>query len=79
MIQYVPLFVSGFIPFTGPGGMYVSFILNLFHVIGVLVLILPLSTWLYQMTGKIYPGAFVNAAVVAWMFTSSQVVAEIPV
>jgi cephalosporin-C deacetylase-like acetyl esterase len=35
--------------------------------------------WFYQLTGKIYLGARVNAALVAWMFTSSQVIAPIPV
>jgi dienelactone hydrolase len=79
MIQYVPLFTTGFIPFVGPGGMFVSFVLNLFHIIIVLIAIIPLSTWFYQITGKIYLGAFVNAALVTWMFVSSQVIAPIPV
>jgi dienelactone hydrolase len=79
MIQYVPLLTVGIIPFTGPGGMLASFTMNLFHIIGVLIMIVPLSTWFYQLTGKIYLGALVNAALVAWMFTSSQVIAPIPV
>ena len=78
-VQYVPLFTSGAIPFVGPGGMFVSFVINLFHIIGVLLMTTPISTWFYQLTGKIYLGALVNAALVAWMFTSSQVVAPIPV
>jgi hypothetical protein len=32
-----------------------------------------------QLTGRIYLGAVLNAALVAWMFTSSQVIAPIPV
>jgi len=79
MIQYVPLFATGFIPLVGPGGMFVSFILNLFHIIGVLIVVVPLSTWFYQLTGKIYLGALLNALIVTWMFVSSQVVAPIPV
>ena len=79
MIQYVPLFATGYIPLVGPGGMFVSFILNLFHIIGVLIVVVPLSTWFYQLTGKIYLGALLNALVVTWMFVSSQVVAPIPV
>ena len=79
MIQYVPLFTTGFIPLVGPGGMFVSFILNLFHIIGVLIVAVPLSTWFYQLTGKIYLGALLNALIVTWMFVSSQVVAPIPV
>ena len=47
--------------------------------IGVLILVIPLSTWFFQLTGKIYMGAFLSAALVAWMFTSSQVIAPIPV
>jgi len=79
MIQYVPLFTVGVIPFVGPGGMFVSFVLGLFHIIVVLIAIIPLSTWFYQLTGKIYLGAFVSAALVTWMFVSSQVIAPIPV
>ena len=79
MIQYVPLFTVGAIPFVGPNGMFVSFVLGLFHILGVLVMVIPISTWLFQLTGKIYLGAFVNAAIVTWMFMSSQVIAPIPV
>ncbi|MEN8244581.1 MAG: alpha/beta hydrolase [Thermodesulfobacteriota bacterium] len=78
-IQYVPLFFTGFIPLVGPGGMFVAFVQNLFHIIGVLVIVVPISTWFFQLTGKIYLGAILNAALVAWMFTSSQVIAPIPV
>jgi hypothetical protein len=79
MIQYVPLLTVGIIPLSGPGGMFANFTLNLFHIIGVLILVVPISTWFYQLTGKIYLGALVNAALVSWMFTSSQVIAPIPV
>jgi dienelactone hydrolase len=78
-VQYIPLLTAGIIPFVGPGGMLASFTMNLFHIIGVLILVIPISTWFYQLTGKIYLGALVNAAIVAWMFTSSQVIAPIPV
>jgi dienelactone hydrolase len=79
MIQYVPLLAAGILPFVGPGGMLASFTMNLFHIIGVLIMVVPISTWFFQLTGKIYLGALVNAALVAWMFTSSQVIAPIPV
>jgi hypothetical protein len=79
MIQYVPLFTAGVIPLVGQGGMFVSLTMNLFHIIGVLIMVTPISTWFYQLTGKIYLGALVNAALVAWMFTSSQVIAPLPV
>lgn len=77
MVQYVPLFTVGVIPFVGPGGMLASFTMNLFHITGILVMTTPISTWFYQLTGKIYLGALVNAALVTWMFTSSQVIAPI--
>ena len=79
MIQYVPLFTTGFIPLVGPGGMFVSFVISLFHIIGVLIMTTPISTWFYQLTGKIYLGALVNASLVTWMFVSSQVIAPIPI
>jgi len=79
MVQYVPLFTTGAIPFVGPGGMLIAFTHNLFHIIGVLIMVIPISTWFYQLTGKIYLGAVLNAALVTWMFVSSQVIAPIPV
>ena len=79
MVQYAPLFTIGFIPLVGPGGMFVAFIHGLFHIVGVLIIVVPLSTWFYQLTGKIYLGALLNALIVTWMFVSSQVVAPIPV
>ena len=79
LVQYVPLFINGAIPFVGPGGMLIVFTHNLFHIIAVLILVTPISTWFYQLTGRIYLGAMLNAALVAWMFVSSQVIAPIPV
>ena len=79
MIQYVPLFINGSIPLVGPGGMCIAFVMLLFHVIGVLLITTPVSTWFYQLTGKIYLGATVNAFLVTWMFVSSQVIAPPPV
>ncbi len=79
LIQYVPLFTAGIIPFVGPGGVLANFVMSLPHIIGVLIMVIPISTWFYQLTGKIYLGAFVNALLVTWMFTSSQVIAPIPI
>jgi hypothetical protein len=79
MVQYVPLLTTSAIPLTGPSGVFVPFVMNLFHIIGVLVIVVPVSTWFFQRTGTIYLGAFLNAALVAWMFASSQVIAPIPV
>ncbi len=79
MVQYVPLLTTGTVPLVGPGGMFVTFILNLFHIVIVLFVAIPISTWFFQLTGKIYLGAMVNAALVTWMFVSSQVIAPIPV
>jgi pimeloyl-ACP methyl ester carboxylesterase len=79
VFQYAPLFAIGTIPLVGPGGMFIAFTHNIFHIIGVLILIIPISTWFYQITGKIYLGAVLNAALVTWMFVSSQVAAPIPV
>jgi len=59
--------------------MFIAYTHNLFHIIGVLILVTPISTWFYQLTGNIYLGAILNAALVTWMFVSSQVVAPIPV
>ncbi|MBN1452499.1 MAG: hypothetical protein JW963_15900 [Anaerolineales bacterium] len=79
LVQYIPLLTVGVIPFVGPGGVLANFTMSLFHVIGVLIMITPISTWFFQLTGRPYLGAFVNAALVTWMFVSSQVIAPIPV
>jgi len=65
LIQYVPLLTAEIIPFVGPGG--------------VLIMIMPVSTWFFQLTGRPYLGAFINTALVTWMFVSSQIIALIPV
>ncbi|MBN2502310.1 MAG: acetylxylan esterase [Anaerolineales bacterium] len=78
LIQYVSLLAFGVVPFIGPGGSLVSFVLNLFHIVGVLVIVTPISTWFYQLTGRPWVGALLNAMLVAWMFASSQVIAPIP-
>jgi hypothetical protein len=79
LIQYVPLFSGGSVPLVGPGGMLIAFTHNLIHIMLVLMMIVPLSTWFFQLTGKIYLGAVVSAALVTWMLTASQVVAPIPI
>ncbi|MDJ0762296.1 MAG: alpha/beta hydrolase family protein [Myxococcota bacterium] len=78
-VQYLPLMTTGFIPFVGPGGMFVLFIINVFHIIGVLILVVPISTWCFHLTGRPYLGAMLCAAIVSWFFTSSQVIAPVPV
>jgi hypothetical protein len=79
IVQYLPLFFTGAIPFVGPGGVFIAYTHNLFHIIAVLILVLPISTWFYQLTGRIYLGAILNACLVTWMFVSSQVIAPIPI
>ncbi|MCP4601832.1 MAG: hypothetical protein GY847_15175 [Proteobacteria bacterium] len=79
LVQYIPLLTTGAIPLVGPGGMFVLLIINLFHIVGVLLMIIPISTWFYQLTGRPYLGALLCAALVAWMFTSSQVIAPVPI
>jgi dienelactone hydrolase len=79
LVQYIPLFTTGWIPFEGPGGLFVVFIINLFHTLALLAITSVISTFFFLLTGKIYLGAFVNAALVTWIFASSQVIAPIPV
>jgi hypothetical protein len=49
------------------------------HMIILLALMIPLGSFLYEATGNIYPGAILNALIVTWMFTSSSVIAPLPV
>jgi len=78
-VQYVPLLASGAIPLVGPGGMFVLFVFNLMHIVGVLVAVIPLSTGLHLATGRPLLGAVASALIVAWMFASTQVIAPIPI
>jgi hypothetical protein len=79
LIQYLPLFIFNVVPFVGPSASLVGFMINLMHILIVLLIAVPTSTWFYQLTGKIYIGAVFNALLVTWMFVSSQVIAPIPV
>ena len=79
LMQYVPLYVAGVVPFVGPGNSATSFIINLFPLVGMLAIAVPLSTWFHQLTGRPYLGAVLNAYIIMWMFASSQVVAPIPI
>jgi len=78
-VQYVPLFTTGFIPFVGPNGLFVAFVINLFPVILLFAITASLSTWLHQLTGTVYAGAILNSLIITWVFVSSQVIAPIPV
>jgi hypothetical protein len=78
-LQYVPLFAAGIVPFVGPGGALVGFVINIEHMIVLLALMVPVSTVLYEATGSVYPGAVLNALIVTWMFTSSSVIAPLPI
>jgi hypothetical protein len=78
-LQYVPLYTAGIVPFVGPGGALVGFVINLEHMIVLLTLMVPVSTVLYEATGSVYPGAVLNALIVTWMFTSSSVIAPLPI
>lgn len=78
-LQYLPLFTTGFVPFVGPGGALVGFVINLEHMCVLLALMIPISSLLYQATGQIYAGSVLNALIVTWMFTSSSVIAPLPI
>jgi len=78
LVQYIPLLSTGFIPFEGPGGVFVVFILELFFIMLTLAIVMILSTWFFQITGKIYLSVFMNSLIVTWLFASSQVIAPIP-
>ena len=78
LVQYIPLLSTGFIPFEGPGGVFVVFILELFFIMLMLTIVMILSTWFFQITGKIYLSAIMNTLIVTWLFASSQVIAPIP-
>jgi len=48
-------------------------------MIVIQILMIPIASVLYEATGKIVPGAVLNALIVTWMFTSSSVIAPLPI
>ncbi|MEA1911753.1 MAG: hypothetical protein U9N32_08805 [Spirochaetota bacterium] len=44
-----------------------------------IALLIPIGAWLYRLTGNTSAGAMTTAMIVAWFFTSSSVLAPIPV
>jgi len=78
-IQYIPLFTTGFVPFVGPGGALVGFVINIESMMVLLGMMIPLGAFLYEATGNIYAGSVLNALIVTWAFTSSSVIAPLPV
>jgi hypothetical protein len=78
-LQYVPLYTAGIVPFVGPGGALVGFVINIEHMCILLAMMIPLGSLLYEATGNIYTGAILNALIVTWMFTSSSVIAPLPI
>lgn len=78
-IQYIPLFTIGFVPFVGPGAALVGFVINIEHMVVLLAMMIPLSSFFYEATGNIYTGSILNALLVTWMFTSSSVIAPLPI
>jgi hypothetical protein len=78
-LQYVPLFINGWVPFVGPGGALVGFVINLEHMLLIQVMMIPIASVLFEVTGDITTGAILNALIVTWMFTSSSVIAPLPV
>lgn len=78
-LQYIPLYINGLVPFVGPGGALVGFVINIEHMCVLLALMVPISSVLYEATGSIYPGAVLNALIATWMFTSSSVIAPLPI
>jgi pimeloyl-ACP methyl ester carboxylesterase len=79
LVQYVPLFTSGFIPFTGPNGLFVAFVINIFPMLILFALTTAVSAWMHQLTDTVYAGAILNALIITWVLASSQVIAPIPV
>ena len=78
-IQYIPLYMWGVVPIVGPGASLIGFIMNLEHMIVLLSLILPVGAWLYRITGSTTAGAMSSAMIAAWFFTTSSVLAPVPV
>jgi dienelactone hydrolase len=78
-VQYVPLWTTGFVPFVGPNGLFVAFVINLFPIVILFAVTAALSTWMHQLTGTVYAGAILNSLIITWVFASSQVIAPIPV
>lgn len=66
--QYIPLFVTGSLTFAAQA---------LLTIVALqFVVLLPLtgliSTWFFQMTGRVYAGAFINGLLITWLIVAGQ-------
>ena len=67
LVQYIPLLSGGVMPF---GEALLSIVA--FQVIPLLTIVAIVSTFFFQITGRLYVGAFINALLITWIIVAGQ-------
>jgi hypothetical protein len=70
LLLYVPLFRGG--PLGVPDPRLILYAIVAIQVLPLFIIVSCISTYFYEKTGLIYPGAFINALFITWYIIASQ-------
>ena len=70
LLLYVPLFAGG--PLGAPDLRLILYAIVAIQVLPLFIVVTFISTYFFEKTGLIYPGAFVNALFLTWYIIASQ-------
>jgi len=70
ILVYVPLFAGGHV--AVPDARLILYAIVAIQVLPLFVIVTFISTYFFEKTGLIYPGAFINALFLTWYIIASQ-------
>ena len=70
LLLYVPLFAGG--PLGMPDIRLILYAIVAIQVLPLFIIVTFISTYFFEKTGLIYPGAFINALFITWYIIASQ-------
>ena len=70
LLLYIPLFAGG--PLGAPDPRLILYAIVAIQVLPLFMIVTFISTYFYEKTGLIYPGAFINALFITWYIIASQ-------
>jgi len=70
LLLYVPLFAGG--PLGVPDARLILYAIVAIQVLPLFIIVTFISTYFFEKTGLIYPGAFINALFLTWYIIASQ-------
>jgi len=70
LLLYIPLFKGG--PLGMPDIRLILYAIVAIQVLPLFMIVTCISTYFFEKTGLIYPGAFINALFITWYIIASQ-------